>query len=335
MNTSIPDIVTKEKSEKSESPFSGSLPPWKFCFNILLLPKHIVVPLLPSDNSVNVYSVSTHSPVQTATGIVVTNHSGVISSHSFSFKSNKSKLTNSRLALKEVLGIALSLSHCHSKIDIFVQSSSDYFFATPSSRHDSLDAENFTILTSIRGRINLYFGLHSANAGYEAAREVSTRNSPLVMVNFPPSKFENKREIECLLISVWESEWSSTQKGETTRNFFPNVKAAAILKTKKSNNKIAQILTGHCLLNAHQQRFGFVKDPSCSCGDPIESIPHFLFFCPTYDIIRREFKDISLEVCNTWPPELSMIPQSDVMWRAMKNFIFKSKRLDPNVQLRK
>jgi hypothetical protein len=54
------------------------------------------------------------------------------------------------------------------------------------------------------------------------------------MVNFLPSKFDNKREIEGLLISEWESEWSSTQKGVTTRNFFPNVKAAGILKTKKN-----------------------------------------------------------------------------------------------------
>jgi hypothetical protein len=137
-------------------PPTGSLPPWKFCFNILPLPKHIVVPLLPSEKTVNVYSVSTHSPGQTVTEIVATNHTGVISSHSFSFKSNKSKLTNSRLAIQKVLGIALSLSHCHTKIDIFVQSSSDFFFARPSIRRDSLDAENFTILTTIRGRINLF-----------------------------------------------------------------------------------------------------------------------------------------------------------------------------------
>ncbi len=164
---------------------------------------------------------------------------------------------------------------------------------------------------------------------------MSTRNSPLVMVNLPPSKVDNKIKIVGLLISVWESEWSSTQKGETTRKFFPNVKAARILITKRPSNNIAQILTAHCLLNAHQHKFGFVKDPSCSCGDPIEAIPHFLFFCPTYNNIRREFKDITLEVCNIWPPELSKMPQSDVMWRAMKSFVAKSKRLDPNVQLRK
>ena len=182
-----------------------NFPPWNFCFNISLLPKHIVVPLMPPEETVNVYSVQlmyTHSSGQTVTGIVATNHTRVIFSHSFSFKSNKSKFTNSRLAIQKVHGIALSLSHCHSKIDIFVQSSSDFNFARPSIRHDSLDAENFSILTTIRGRINLFFGLHRAISGYEAASEVSIRNSPLVMVNFRPSKVDNRREIEGLLISM-------------------------------------------------------------------------------------------------------------------------------------
>ena len=129
--------------------------------------------------------------------------------------------------------------------------------------------------------------------------------------------------------------WSSSQKGETTRNFFPNVKAARILMTKRPSNKITQILTGHCVLNAHQHRFGFIEDPSCSCGEPLESLHHFLFFCPTYNVIRKVFRDISLEVYNIWPPELSMIPRSEALWRAMKSFVVNSKRIDTYSQLRK
>jgi hypothetical protein len=98
--------------------------------------------------------------------------------------------------------------------------------------------------------------------------------------------------------------------------------------TKRPSNKVTQILTGHCVLNAHQHRFGFVEDPSCSCGEPIESLNHFLFFCPTYNVIRKVFRDISLEVYNIWPPELSMIPRSEALWRAMKSFIVNSKRID-------
>jgi hypothetical protein len=104
---------------------------------------------------------------------------------------------------------------------------------------------------------------------------------------------------------------------------------------KRSTNKITQILTGHCLLNAHQHRFGFVEDPSCSCGEPLESLPHFLFFCPTYNVIRKVFRDIALEVYNIWPPELSMIPRSEALWRAMKSFVVNSKRIDTYSQLRK
>jgi hypothetical protein len=236
---SLPELAIKEKTDKSESPFSGSLPPWEFCFNISLFPKHIVVSLLPSDEKTfNIYSVSTQSSGLTVTVIVATNHTGVISSHNFSFKSNKPEY-NSKLAFQKVLGIALSLYHCHSMIDIFLQSGSDISSSKPSVRHKTLDSENFAILTSIRGRIILYFGLHKHIAGYDVAREASGRNSPPVIVKFPPSKAKNIQDIEGLLFSMWESEWSSSQKGETTRNFFPSVKAARILKTKRPSNKIA------------------------------------------------------------------------------------------------
>jgi hypothetical protein len=90
LNNSLPELAIKEKSDKSESPFSGSLPPWDFGFNISFLPKHIVVSLLPSDeNTVNVYSVNTQSSGLTVTGIVATNHTGVISSHNFSLNQTK------------------------------------------------------------------------------------------------------------------------------------------------------------------------------------------------------------------------------------------------------
>ena len=335
LNNSLPELAIIEKSDKSESPFSGSLPPWDFGFNISFLPKHIVVPLLPSDeNTVHIFSVNTQSSGLTVSGIVVTNHTGLISSHNFSFKTNKTKY-NSRLAFQKVISIALSLSHTESIIDIFLQSSKDINFIKPSVKHNTLDSDNFNILTSIRGRINFYFGLHEHMAGYEFAREASGKSSPPEIVKFPPSKADNKGDIESLLFSIWDREWSSSQKGETTRNFFPNVKAARILMTKRPSNKITQILTGHCVLNAHQHRFGFIEDPSCSCGEPLESLHHFLFFCPTYNVIRKVFRDISLEVYNIWPPELSMIPRSETLWRAMKSFVFNSKRIDTYSRLRK
>ena len=117
LNNTLLELASIEKSDKSESPFSGFLPPWDFGFNISCLPKHIVVPLLPSDeNTVHVYSVITQSSGLTVSGIVATNHTGVISSQNFCFKSNKTKY-NSRLTFQKVLGIAFSLSHTESIID--------------------------------------------------------------------------------------------------------------------------------------------------------------------------------------------------------------------------
>jgi hypothetical protein len=221
LNYSLPELAIKEKSDKSESPFSGSLPPWDFGFNISFLPKHIVVPQLPSDeNTVNVYSVNTQSSGLTVTGIVATNHTGVISSQNFSFKSNKTKY-NSRLAFQKVLGIALSLSHTESIFDIFLQSSKDINFIKPSVKHSTLDSDNFTILTSIRGRINFYFGLNEHMAGYEFARQASCKSSPHEIVKFPPSKAENKEDIESLLFSIWIWNGAVHKKAKLLEIFFP------------------------------------------------------------------------------------------------------------------
>lgn len=74
------------------------------------------------------------------------------------------------------------------------------------------------MLTTIRGRIILFVRLHKRTAGYEVAREVSGRN-PENPVKFPPLKAEIKRKIKELPIYyVWESEWSSTQKGKRERS---------------------------------------------------------------------------------------------------------------------
>jgi len=53
-------------------------------------------------------------------------------------------------------------------------------------------------------------------AGYEFAREASGKSSPPEIVKFPPSKTENKGDIERLLFFILDLEWGSSQKGETT-----------------------------------------------------------------------------------------------------------------------
>ena len=89
-------------------------------------------------------------------------------------------------------------------IDIFLHSSNDICFIKPTVKHSTVDSDNFSILTTIRGRINFFFGLHEHMAGYEAAREASGKSSPTEIVKFPPSKAKSQGDIERLLFSMWK-----------------------------------------------------------------------------------------------------------------------------------
>ena len=61
---------------------------------------------------------------------------------------------------------------------------------------------------------------------------------------------------------------------------------------------MAQLVTGHCALNAHQFRFGFRADSTCDCGATEETIEHFLFCCPLYD--RTDLVACSMAAVNCW-----------------------------------
>ena len=90
---------------------------------------------------------------------------------------------------------------------------------------------------------------------------------------------------------------------------------------------MAQLVTGHCALNAHQFRFGFRADSICDCGATEETIEHFLFCCPLYD--RTDLVACSLAAVNCWPPTLASIPQSHKLWQELSKFVNRTRRLRP------
>ena len=110
-----------------------------------------------------------------------------------------------------------------------------------------------------------------------------------------------------------------------TKAFFPDVASASVIRTLDLKPWMVHIITGHCALNVHQNRFGFLNDSHCRCGDPMETVEHFLFHCPLFD--RSDFKTQSILETSQWPPPLSAIPQSPALWAKLSSFIKKSKRL--------
>ena len=107
------------------------------------------------------------------------------------------------------------------------------------------------------------------------------------------------------LSSEWDEEWLSSAP-TCIKLFFPDVASAQVIGALDLKHLMVQIITGHCALNAHQYRFGFLADPVCCCGDQSESVEHFFFVCPLYD--RTGFKTQSMAELSQWPPQLHSIP---------------------------
>lgn len=128
-------------------------------------------------------------------------------------------------------------------------------------------------------------------------------------------------------LALWNKEWVSCSNGLATRLFFPDVASAAVLVERQTCALTSQILTGHCALNWHQCRFGFVSSSLCDCGLAPETVEHFLFACPRHSAARHYLEACVLAAGLSWPPQLSLIPLSAEVWKALRYYLKSTNRL--------
>ena len=65
---------------------------------------------------------------------------------------------------------------------------------------------------------------------------------------------QNERAIQ----EIWSEELNPSNFGSAVRQFFPDLKAVAVIGPGIDLMPcMVQLVTGHCALNAHQFRFGF------------------------------------------------------------------------------
>ena len=61
---------------------------------------------------------------------------------------------------------------------------------------------------------------------------------------------------------------------------------------------------------------------------PFESIPHFLFHCPTYSSLRTSLVEVATSFGTIWPPDsLQRLCQCDHLWNSVLKFVLRTKRL--------
>ena len=163
----------------------------------------------------------------------------------------------------------------------------------------------------------------------DALARLSTNRiaSPLPSyVSVPHCIANSKPIIRRIVTELWSREWSSSIKNVVCKLFFPMPDDARILHNSYIDHDLTQVLTGHCNLNAHLFKLKRVASPQCQCGEPIESVHHFVFHCVNYDAYRGDFKAQCLSDFNTYPPSFHDLTSNETIWKLFTKFIVASNR---------
>ena len=124
---------------------------------------------------------------------------------------------------------------------------------------------------------------------------------------------------------LWSEEWRS-RISSTLKSFFPELTDLIAATRKTSFRYVKRLVTGHCALNASRHRFNLASSPSCSCGDPSETVEHFLFFCPRFAAARSPLVHSSREYTGIWPPKLEDLWRFAALWTEFTSFAATSGR---------
>jgi hypothetical protein len=85
----------------------------------------------------------------------------------------------------------------------------------------------------------------------------------------------------------WKIKWNSCEEGRLAHSIFPNITDKPwfheLPEERKIITTISRIITGHCSVKSHLNRFNIVEDPLCVCQENYETVDHLLWECSRYD----------------------------------------------------
>ena len=76
----------------------------------------------------------------------------------------------------------------------------------------------------------------------------------------------------------WQTQWDSTTKALTTKEFFPNIKDRLKTKITLTPNFTA-LVTSHGKTKSYLHRFKIIESPDCPCRGGSQTVDHLLFDC--------------------------------------------------------
>jgi hypothetical protein len=314
-------------SHKLEPVFRARLalhPPWFLSSRVTILPPTLLSldPCCPG--TLKLFVQNHHNNLSAGFAVVTLDHSGIRDIVSSSLSSTASHRQVACFSLSKALDIVERTTSLFSSFEIYL--TERYFIYAPGSKLTEAELDNFAKIASMGPKIYFFLAANPTSPAILLARFWSRSSN--TMSDFPKNSPQHpKGLIKTHLVANWNREWINSKTGESTREFFPSVHSFRALLKLKTNALTTQMITGHCLLNQHQHRFGLSPSPACNCGSPVESVSHFILFCPIYSSYRRPLINAAENLKIPWPPPLSVFPKHALLWNTLVVFLKRTSRL--------
>ena len=154
---------------------------------------------------------------------------------------------------------------------------------------------------------NIHFGWVKAHIGIEGneeadrlAKKAAQEDDQNIAYNrIPVTTFAT--EINKKVITQWQGQWESTEKGEACRSFFPVLEHRLKMKIPVTPEFTA-IVTGHGKTRSYLHRFKIVENPSCTCNVGQQTPDHLIYECKHLQAKRSSLIKHTMIRGGDWPP---------------------------------
>jgi ribonuclease HI len=129
---------------------------------------------------------------------------------------------------------------------------------------------------------------HVGVPGNEVADEMAKHASINgTLSDEPPLPNDFKKITKHHILQKWKTKWKNSDTGRLTHSIFPDISEKPwfheFQEERGVTNTISRIITGHCYVRSHLNRFNIVDDPLCVCRQNYETADHLMWECLNYD----------------------------------------------------
>lgn len=227
----------------------------------------------------------------------------------------------------------LPIRECFSKINIYSDSLSSLNSIDDCEPRNSLVKEIhkyirfFSKFTEVqlawcKGHVKI---LGNELADYFAKDAVSNPLTPTEELSLPISHLKDtiRKKSKSMLTKRWEQ----SENGRITHDFIPSETPQHVYEN--NSHKMTQILTGHCRLKFFLNSIGKSLNPVCDCGLAIETVPHYLFYCPFENENRANtLIKTCFQLGLSFPPNPAALISNKVLYCSLQSFLSRSSRLN-------